>query len=782
MLKKYLLVLIGIILGSVFAYPLVADALSVYMPVQGGTGTGVIPTFGQLLVGTNTGVYTPTTTIPSATFTSLTTTNLGLLSAATSTAGNCLQSDANGTITNAPCPSASAIQFYFYSTSSSIAGYKTMTQPEQSGSVNYVTSTSVTNNQLLMSWITPTSSPNLTFIPSGQHVIHIHAYQSAGTKTSQLYAQIYKRDVSGTETLLGTTPVGSILTSVEADNSLSTNLNATSTLATDRLVVKIYASVSGGGSAPDVVIGFSDATGAGYRLPSSGATNLVFVPYTGATQNLDMGVYGVSSTALTSTYALFTGVTTTNLNVSSQLTTPLTVGSVAFAGTNGILSQDNANFFYNSATHKLGLGTTTPGYQVDSWGNFAGGFTNERITNASTNANAYGTINLQNDIGASGGSSAGIYMNSSQRVSDGASSTLGVYNDLADVRFRAKGNIPFYTNNTTNVMTASSSGYVWSRALTVGLGTGAPGTQRLRLDQTDGASAASVIEFSNGTNSMFWFLEGVSTGSRGQIRTDSTRPIVLQDNATSGLGPVNIGSASASGYKLWVEGAGASSGTWGTMRVRTGAGSTGQTASTEVNNVWFDLNATRTWATGSITNQREVLFDAPTYAFNGASTITNASTVAISGAPVAGTNATITNSASLWVQAGTTRLDGNVGISSSSPKEGFSVATTTYLGAGLVQNYTFTTAATYAVKVTDLFIAVSSTANYSSTTLPSAASVRAGTTFKIKDVNPNDTSIVRVLPTASDKIDTVASTTPFDLPQGGSAEFISDGISNWNVN
>lgn len=38
----------------------------------------------------------------------------------------------------------------------------------------------------------------------------------------------------------------------------------------------------------------------------------------------------------------------------------MTAGSVLFAGASGVLSQDNANLFYDSANHRLGLGTTTP--------------------------------------------------------------------------------------------------------------------------------------------------------------------------------------------------------------------------------------------------------------------------------------------------------------------------------------------------------------------------------------------------------------------------------------
>ena len=42
-----------------------------------------------------------------------------------------------------------------------------------------------------------------------------------------------------------------------------------------------------------------------------------------------------------------------------------TLGSVLFAGTGGILSQDNANYFYDATNHRLGLGTATPGVTFD---------------------------------------------------------------------------------------------------------------------------------------------------------------------------------------------------------------------------------------------------------------------------------------------------------------------------------------------------------------------------------------------------------------------------------
>lgn len=89
----------------------------------------------------------------------------------------------------------------------------------------------------------------------------------------------------------------------------------------------------------------------------------------------------------------------------------------------------------------------------------------------------------------------------------------------------------------------------------------------------------------------------------------------------------------------------------------TSPASTGLTASTEVNGLVYSLSTNRQWATGALTTQREFLINAPTYRFVGASTITNAATLAITGSPIAGTNATITNSMALWIQGGVFRFD-----------------------------------------------------------------------------------------------------------------------------
>jgi hypothetical protein len=119
----------------------------------------------------------------------------------------------------------------------------------------------------------------------------------------------------------------------------------------------------------------------------------------------------------------------------------------------------------------------------------------------------------------------------------------------------------------------------------------------------------------------------------------------------------------------------------------TGAPHTGQTASTEIIDINYALNRTITWSTGALTTQRFFLVQAPTIAFAGASTVTQAATFVISAAPIAGANATITESNAFWVQSGQSRFDGAIKIIDNNII--LSTVTGTILGTSTTQKLSF---------------------------------------------------------------------------------------------
>ena len=160
------------------------------------------------------------------------------------------------------------------------------------------------------------------------------------------------------------------------------------------------------------------------------------------------------------------------------------------------------------------------------------------------------------------------------------------------------------------------------------------------------------------------------TGGAGGITigttaiTSGTAGRILYETSGNVVGEIAGSSADANGAVQWAATA-RTSGVAQYFRINTPA-DTGQTASTESVGIYFGGNGsgstvTRTWAAGNITTQRENVFVAPTYAFaSGSNTIASAATVFITGPPVAGANAIITNSHALRLQA--TVANGAIGI------------------------------------------------------------------------------------------------------------------------
>ncbi|MEW6732054.1 MAG: hypothetical protein AB1489_12070 [Acidobacteriota bacterium] len=155
---------------------------------------------------------------------------------------------------------------------------------------------------------------------------------------------------------------------------------------------------------------------------------------------------------------------------------------------------------------------------------------------------------------------------------------------------------------------------------------------------------------------------------------------------------------------------------------------TGQTPDTEAIDFHLDIGRTVTFLSGAgtFTEQKAVWIERPTYAFSSADTIATAATVAIQGAPLAGTNATITTAIALWVKADVTRV------------------------AGFATGYA-TKNANYTATVSDNFITVDAGTSGVTITLISAASVPAGFEITIKKIAGSGS--VTIDPNGSQEID-----------------------------
>jgi len=99
---------------------------------------------------------------------------------------------------------------------------------------------------------------------------------------------------------------------------------------------------------------------------SSGAGTLQQVTTNGNTSNV-----GISITA-------------GGLSTNSLTDTALTLGSVLFAGASGLVTQDNAAFYWDDTNNRLGINTTTPGNSLDI--HFAGTGSTIGLNNTAGNA------------------------------------------------------------------------------------------------------------------------------------------------------------------------------------------------------------------------------------------------------------------------------------------------------------------------------------------------------------------------------------------------------------
>jgi len=110
------------------------------------------------------------------------------------------------------------------------------------------------------------------------------------------------------------------------------------------------------GSGTAAVTALGAATNGQLPIGSTGA-DPVLAGITGTSNRITV-TNGAGSITLTAPQDLHTGAT--NFTVAGATISGLTAGSVLFAGTGGILSQDNSNLFWDDTNKRLGIGTASP--------------------------------------------------------------------------------------------------------------------------------------------------------------------------------------------------------------------------------------------------------------------------------------------------------------------------------------------------------------------------------------------------------------------------------------
>ena len=213
--------------------------------------------------------------------------------------------------------SGGVFSFFLTDTASDIGGYIAMTRTDGGGVESSVTSPTLTTglNQAMDVWATAAGSPGFTNLQAGVYSFHIHAQKFSGLKTATIYWRLYKRILAGTETLLGTSEISVGLSATAANYDLEMSIPADITLlATDRLILKTYANITGAGT--DVVIKmFMEGTNASrLTVPVSSAqldTRYLVKTTFASTQTISSGII-LSGTIRASTLNVAGGIVQTD--------------------------------------------------------------------------------------------------------------------------------------------------------------------------------------------------------------------------------------------------------------------------------------------------------------------------------------------------------------------------------------------------------------------------------------------------------------------------------------
>lgn len=342
----------------------------------------------------------------------------------------------------------------------------------------------------------------------------------------------------------------------------------------------------------------------------------------------------------------------------------------AIAATGSI--SDGKILIGNTSTGGLALSTLTQGTGV-TIANSAGG-----ITISATGASplttkgdifAYSTTNGRFPVGADG---TILQADSSQtfgvkwatlagggNVTGPVSSTanaIAKYFDTGGVTLINSGVIIDSSNNITGVGTLASGAHTITSAsasaLTVGLNGATNPVLKVDASTSVQADGISITGAGSGSGTT---IASISASSNSPLNVTSKGSGALNLKTTSATTSIVIAPGGTGRFAInssVVNFTPTTNTTASTVRFSwVGAADGGMDAATEAPSVYFNAGQTRQWLSNTaVTLQRGVRFTGSTYAFvSSGGVVTDAATVAIDGAPSAGTNATLTNAHGLYI-------------------------------------------------------------------------------------------------------------------------------------
>jgi hypothetical protein len=210
----------------------------------------------------------------------------------------------------APPQTSGTLTYYLQSTNSGLTNGsaivtqdKQMLTPPQAVKTNIDIAHNASGDVILQSFATDPGFPGITFIPFGAYIWHIHAERLSGNRAVTLYAVF--REVTATGTNVGTigtlTESTTALTGVENEYPLAmADPNPYFlALSTSRIVIDCHAVFTGGSTSTTVRMFVGGTADSHISLPSNTVDSTYFVPYTGATNDVALGLHAITGAPFT---------------------------------------------------------------------------------------------------------------------------------------------------------------------------------------------------------------------------------------------------------------------------------------------------------------------------------------------------------------------------------------------------------------------------------------------------------------------------------------------------
>ena len=185
---------------------------------------------------------------------------------------------------------------YYMHDDDDATGYKTCYLDPSSSAETYIEKTNLSDDDYIGGWISAIGEAPAKLL-KGVYNWYVTLEKTAGTQDLRVYWKLVERKTDNSETIIATSSKSNLISS---KGSYIVPLQLNDDYIPDsgsRIVGKLYADVSGGGSAPTVRLYYQGNTSSRWEIPANSEIfKRIFVPYDGAVKDVDLGSHDLTTT------------------------------------------------------------------------------------------------------------------------------------------------------------------------------------------------------------------------------------------------------------------------------------------------------------------------------------------------------------------------------------------------------------------------------------------------------------------------------------------------------